>query len=177
MYTFHLEAVAPEAAAAAADGGGGGASPANANSPAAPAVDARVRALVDQIRASGMRAGIAIKPATPADSLFPYVDAGLVDLALIMTVEPGFGGQAYLPAAAAKCAALRRRSALLDVQVDGGIAPGASVEGAAGAGANVLVAGSAVFGADDPRAAIAALRGAVDAKAEDGAPVAAAPAG
>jgi ribulose-phosphate 3-epimerase len=151
MYTFHLEAVAPEQSTAA----GGGADQ----------VDPRVRALVERVRALGMRAGIAIKPATPAEALFPYVDAGLVDMALVMTVEPGFGGQSFQPEAAAKCAALRQRSKELDVQVDGGVAPGASVESAAAAGANVLVAGSAVFGAKDPGAAIKALKEAVDAKA------------
>ena len=163
MYTFHLEAVLAgggDAAPAAAPAAG-----AAAGAAAAAGVDPRVRALVERVRAAGMRAGIALKPATPAEALVPYVDAGLVDLALVMTVEPGFGGQAYQPEAAAKCAALRARSAALDVQVDGGIAPGSSVEGAAAAGANVLVAGSAVFGAPDPGAAIAALRGAVDARA------------
>jgi ribulose-phosphate 3-epimerase len=149
MYTFHLEAVvAPE-------------QPSGAEA----AVDPRVRALVERIRAAGMRAGIAIKPATPAEALFPYVDAGLVDMALVMTVEPGFGGQSFQPEAAAKCAALRQRAKDLDVQVDGGIAPGTSVESAAAAGANVLVAGSAVFGAKDPGAAIKALKEAVDARA------------
>jgi len=161
MYTFHLEAVAPLDAAANENG--------NAS---ATTVDPRVRTLVERVRSLGMRAGLAIKPATPAEALFPYVDAGLVDMALVMTVEPGFGGQAFQPAAAKKCAALRKRSPTLDVQVDGGIAPGASVECAAEAGANVLVAGSAVFGAKDPAEAIAALRAAVDGK--KGAAVAAA---
>lgn len=167
MYTFHLEAVAPEQQQQQQEAGDAAAAPAAAAGPApSSSVDPRVRALVERVRAAGMRAGIAIKPATSAEALFPYVDAGLVDMALVMTVEPGFGGQSFQAAAAGKCAALRARSAALDVQVDGGIAPGASVESAAEAGANVLVAGSAVFGAGDPGAAIAALRGAVDARAE-----------
>jgi ribulose-phosphate 3-epimerase len=161
MYTFHLEAVAKQEEQKSGDG----AAASDNAAPSSGVVDPRVRALVDRVRALGMRAGLAIKPATPAESLFPYIDAGLVDMALVMTVEPGFGGQSFMPGAAAKCVALRARSAELDVQVDGGIAPGASVESVAEAGANVLVAGSAVFGAPDPAAAMAALRQAVDVKA------------
>ncbi len=109
----------------------------------------------------GKRAGISVKPKTPAAVLLPYLD--LVDLVLVMTVEPGFGGQKFM---ADQLPKIRQIRAMLDelnpecdVEVDGGIdAETAPLVKAAGA--NVLVAGSAVFGKADRAAAIAALRGA-----------------
>jgi ribulose-phosphate 3-epimerase len=77
-----------------------------------------------------------------------------------MTVEPGFGGQKYMPECAEKCRLLRRHFPALHVQVDGGLSL-KTVEHAASCGANVIVAGSAVFGADDPRQVISGLRSAV----------------
>jgi len=78
-----------------------------------------------------------------------------------MTVEPGFGGQSYMPLCAEKCRALRSQFPQLAIQVDGGLAP-ATIDHAAECGANVIVAGSAVFGAPDCAVAIQTLRDAVD---------------
>ena len=100
------------------------------------------------VREAGARVGVALNPATPASAVAHVLD--LVDQVLVMTVNPGFGGQAYLPTMEPKIAEVRRlleaagRDGEVDVEVDGGIAP-ATVAGAAAAGANVLVAGSALF--------------------------------
>ena len=99
------------------------------------------------VREAGARAGVALNPATPFAAVEHVLD--LVDLVLVMTVNPGFGGQAYLASMEAKVAEARRRLderglAHVDVEVDGGIGP-ATVAGAAGAGANALVAGSALY--------------------------------
>ena len=80
---------------------------------------------------------------------------------LVMTVEPGFGGQKFQPEMMPKVKALRERYPDMDIQVDGGLAP-STIDAAAKAGANIIVAGSAVFGAPDPAAAIKSLRQAVD---------------
>jgi ribulose-phosphate 3-epimerase len=100
------------------------------------------------VREAGARVGVALNPATPAAAVAHVLD--LVDQVLVMTVSPGFGGQAYLATMEPKIAEVRRllevagRNGEVDVEVDGGIAP-ATVAGAAAAGANVLVAGSALF--------------------------------
>ena len=107
------------------------------------------------IRDAGKRAALALRPRTPVEALFPYLD--LCDMVLVMTVEPGFGGQAYMADMAPKIAALRARAPGLDIQVDGGLDP-TTVKHAAAQGANVIVAGSAVFRAPDAAVAIAALR-------------------
>jgi ribulose-phosphate 3-epimerase len=114
------------------------------------------------IRALGKKAGVTMNPATPVDTVEHVID--LVDLILVMSVNPGFGGQAFIPAAADKIARLRALAGArsIDIEVDGGI----TVETAplvARAGANVLVAGSAVFKGGNPdayRANIAAIRNA-----------------
>jgi len=101
------------------------------------------------VRSLGVQAAVAINPATPAVAVAHVLD--LVDMVLVMTVNPGFGGQAYIATMEPKIAEVRAMidaSGLdVDVEVDGGIAP-ATVAGAAAAGANVLVAGSALF--EDP---------------------------
>ena len=111
------------------------------------------------IRALGCKAGVTIKPATPAEVLFPYLDR--LDLVLVMSVEPGFGGQSFMEGSLDKVRALRaeidRRALSCLIEIDGGIAAETGAR-AVSAGADVLVAGSAVFGAPDPAAAIAALR-------------------
>jgi ribulose-phosphate 3-epimerase len=112
------------------------------------------------IRAAGALAGLSVKPGTPLE---PYLDVlREFDTLLVMTVEPGFGGQEFMPEVLPKVRTAREhvRSGHLRlfVEVDGGIAPD-TIEAAAEAGADVFVAGSAVFGADDPAAAIEALRG------------------
>ncbi len=111
------------------------------------------------IRAAGAMAGLSVKPGTPLE---PYLDLlREFDTLLVMTVEPGFGGQAFMPEVLPKVRLAREHVKAghlrLFVEVDGGIAPD-TIEAAAEAGADVFVAGSAVFGADDPGRAVAALR-------------------
>ncbi len=114
---------------------------------------------IQQIRQLNKRASVALNPHTPIDGL----NLVLPDLAsvLIMTVNPGFGGQAFIPEVLPKIRALRaeilRRGLSVDIVVDGGVGPGTAAL-VAEAGANVLVAGAAVFGQKDYRAAIAAIR-------------------
>jgi ribulose-phosphate 3-epimerase len=123
--------------------------------------------LARALRSAGARAGMALKPATPVE---PYVDLLTeLDMLLVMTVEPGFGGQSFLDVVLPK---LRRcREAIdgrdLDVwlQVDGGVSA-ETIERCAEAGADVFVAGSAVYGADDPAAAVTALRAAAERAAQ-----------
>ena len=116
-------------------------------------------ALARRLRGIGARAGIAVKPGTPIE---PYLELlGEFDLVLVMTVEPGFGGQAFMPETMPKLAALAEARARLGLdvrlQVDGGITVD-TIGVAAEAGADTFVAGSAVFGAEVPAEAIAALR-------------------
>jgi ribulose-phosphate 3-epimerase len=112
------------------------------------------------IRSHGKRAGVVLNPATPVESVAWVLD--LVDIILVMTVNPGFGGQAFLPSQLPKIAALRRMidasGRSIALSVDGGITPETAPH-VIGAGADTLVAGTAVFGAPDYAAAIAALRG------------------
>jgi ribulose-phosphate 3-epimerase len=114
---------------------------------------------LQQIRALGKKAGVSLNPHTPEDIL-RYV-LPLCDLVLVMSVNPGFGGQAFIPAVLPKLEALRRMidasGCDIDLEVDGGIKPG-TARYAVDAGADVLVAGSAVFNTGDYAAAIAALR-------------------
>jgi len=123
------------------------------------------RELVRYIHECGLLAGVAIKPATPADVLFELLDgphaAERPDMALVMTVEPGFGGQKFMASELPKVRLLRERYPDLNIEVDGGVGP-ATIDVAAEAGANVIVAGSAVFGAEDPADVIATLREAVN---------------
>ena len=112
------------------------------------------------IRALGKKAGVTMNPGTPVESVEPVID--LVDLILIMSVNPGFGGQKFIPGAVDKLRKLRALTAgrPIDIEIDGGITPEVAPE-AASAGANVLVAGSAVFKnrtAESYRANIAAIR-------------------
>jgi ribulose-phosphate 3-epimerase len=111
------------------------------------------------IRALGKKAGVSLNPGTPATSIEYVID--LVDLILVMSVNPGFGGQSFIPAAIEKISRLRAMAGgrPLDIEVDGGITP-QTAPAVAQAGANVLVAGSAVFkgGPAAYRASIAAIR-------------------
>ena len=123
--------------------------------------DDDIQETIDAIKAQGCKVGMTIKPGTPVEELGYYLDQ--LDLVLVMSVEPGFGGQKFMPAAVEKIAAIRaeaqRRGLSTDIEVDGGI-DAATAPLCAAAGANVLVAGSAVFGAKDPAAAMSAIRAA-----------------
>ena len=116
--------------------------------------------LIQSIKSMGMKAGIALNPGTPAVMVEPVIED--VDMVLVMTVNPGFGGQKFIPSMMRKVKAVREmaeRCGLdLDTEVDGGINDKTSRE-AIKAGANVLVAGSYVYGADDVKKAIESLRG------------------
>lgn len=117
------------------------------------------QALLDRLHEAGVGAALSVKPGTPAEAIFPFLDQ--LSMVLVMTVEPGFGGQKLMPETLQKAAAIRqecaRRGLSVDIEVDGGINAQTAVQ-AAQSGANVLVAGSAVFGAKDTAAAIRALR-------------------
>jgi ribulose-phosphate 3-epimerase len=121
---------------------------------------------LDAIRAKGKRAGVAINPGTPAGAIAEFIDR--LDVIIVMTVNPGFGGQAFMPDMLEKVREVRalagRRE--IDIEVDGGIGPD-NAGAAIAAGANVLVAGSALF-RGDPRGYaknIAAIREAAEARA------------
>ena len=118
--------------------------------------------LIDRIRERGIKAGIALNPATPEDALEYVVEA--VDMVLVMTVNPGFGGQAFIPEMVEKIANIRAMLGERDLEVDGGIdAESAGV--AAQAGANVFVAGSSIYGAASYLEAIEGLRHAAESVA------------
>lgn len=132
-YTFHLEAVETD--------------------------DLDVTGLCKAIRDKGMQVGIAIKPGTGVDALSDVI--ALVDMVLVMTVEPGFGGQSFMPNMMPKVLALRTAHPMLDIQVDGGLSP-STIDAAAKAGANLIVAGSSVFKPGvDPQVPISTMRKAV----------------
>lgn len=117
-----------------------------------------IPACIDLIRRAGARVGISLKPATPVAVLRDILP--LVDMVLIMSVEPGFGGQSFMPASLQKVAALRamiREQGLATlIEVDGGISA-ANARALYDAGADILVAGSSVFGAADPEQEISHL--------------------
>ena len=116
-------------------------------------------AAIEELHRLGKRAGLSVKPDTPAQALLPYINE--LDIALVMTVEPGFGGQEFIAAMLPKIAELRHiidnRGLSCELEVDGGINP-ETARLCIGAGANVLVAGSDIFGAPDRAARIAQLR-------------------
>ena len=110
----------------------------------------KVSETLSHIRSKGIKAAISVKPNTPIEKVFPYLDA--LDMVLIMTVEPGFGGQKLIPETLGKIRALReycdKNGYNIDIEVDGGIGPD-NVGLLTSNGANVIVAGSAIFKADD----------------------------
>ena len=118
-----------------------------------------VEAALDIIKRRGKKAAVSVKPATPIEAVYPYLEK--CDMVLVMTVEPGYGGQALIPETLEKVRKLKaeitRRGLNIDIQVDGGINP-ENASAAVSAGANVLVAGSSVFKAKDRKIAIDALR-------------------
>ncbi len=119
--------------------------------------------VVQQIKALGLKAGVALNPATPPEVLQDILPE--LDLVLIMSVNPGFGGQSFIPAALGKiartAAMLRQIGSQADLEVDGGIYA-ANAGPVMQAGANVLVSGTGVFGQPDWAAAIAGLRSATE---------------
>ena len=123
--------------------------------------DSPVEETIDLIRALGKIAALAVKPGTPVETVFPYLEK--LGMVLVMTVEPGFGGQSFMEDMMPKVKTLReeiiRRGLDVDIQVDGGVSM-KTVETCAKNGANVLVAGSAIFGAPDRKAMISDLRAA-----------------
>ncbi|KAK3394032.1 ribulose-phosphate 3-epimerase [Podospora didyma] len=125
--------------------------------------------LIRYIHDNEMLAGIAIKPGTPVDVLYDILDnpqeKERPDMVLVMTVEPGFGGQKFMASCLPKVEELRKRYPELNIEVDGGLGP-STIDQAADAGANVIVAGSAVFGAKDPAEVIALLREAIEKRNE-----------
>ena len=121
--------------------------------------DSDTEKTIDLIREKGKVAALAVKPGTEIEAVFPYLEK--LGMVLVMTVEPGFGGQSFMADMMDKIVALRaecaKRGLDMDIQVDGGIAL-STVETVAEAGANVLVAGSAIFGSEDPKETITLLR-------------------
>lgn len=121
--------------------------------------DSPVDKTIDKILSRGVKASLTVKPATPAEEIFPYLDR--LSMALIMTVEPGFGGQSFMANMMDKVTALRReidrRGLDCDIEVDGGINEN-TVAAAAKAGANVFVSGNAVFSSSDRKSAVKKLR-------------------
>ena len=122
--------------------------------------EANTHAAIAKIHARGKRAGVVLKPKTPAEAVLPFLEE--VELILVMTVEPGFGGQKFMADQMGKVSQIRRwideRNPACELEVDGGVAPD-TCRTCIDAGANVLVAGSAVYKAEDIPARIAQLRG------------------
>ena len=119
-----------------------------------------LRAAIDAVHSAGKRAGVVVKPGTPAEAVRPYIRD--VELVLVMTVEPGFGGQSFMADQMGKVRAVREMidafNPACELEVDGGVGPD-TFRACIDAGANVLVAGSAVYGAEDIPARIRLLRG------------------
>lgn len=118
-----------------------------------------VRETLTRIKEARIYAAVSIKPGTPADVINEYID--ILDMVLVMTVEPGFGGQKFIEACLPKIAQVRgiidAKNPKCLLEIDGGVTP-ENAPRAVSAGANVLVAGSSVFGAPDIKAAVSALR-------------------
>lgn len=112
-----------------------------------------------KVKEAGMRVGIGIKPNTSIDVVEEFIDDA--DMILIMTVEPGFGGQKFMHNMMPKIQMLREKYPYLDIEVDGGVSPGVSIEACAKAGANMIVSGTGVVKADDPAKAMSDMRASV----------------
>ena len=115
-----------------------------------------LRAVLEKIRELGAGAGVSIKPGTGVDAIKDVLD--IVDIVLIMTVEPGFSGQSFMADMLPKCGELRDLGYEGDICIDGGV-KGENAKACIDAGANVLVSASYVFGAEDRVAALKSLRG------------------
>lgn len=121
--------------------------------------DSDIQQTIDKIKSRGVKVGLVVKPNTPASAVFPYLKD--LDLVLVMTVEPGFGGQSFmadmLPKVAEIKAEAKKLGIEMPVEVDGGIGA-ETIAQAASAGVDICVAGTAVFKAEDATKAIAELR-------------------
>ncbi len=121
--------------------------------------DSDVSETIDKIHSMGIKAGLSIRPKTPVDTLIPYLDA--LDMVLIMSVEPGFGGQGFMEDSLQKVRDLKKLIAEsgreVDIQIDGGINAD-TAKLAVQAGANVLVSGSYLFNSDSMKEAISGLK-------------------
>ncbi|KAF9462135.1 Ribulose-phosphate 3-epimerase [Collybia nuda] len=120
--------------------------------------------LIHAIHARKMKAGVAISPDTPSTAITDEI-ANAADMLLVMTVYPGRGGQAFLERCVPKVAELRARFPNIDIEVDGGVGP-KTIDVCAHAGSNVIVAGTAIFGAEHPEQVIADLKSTVGAAQE-----------
>jgi ribulose-phosphate 3-epimerase len=127
--------------------------------------DCDVEDTLRKIRSLGCKAGITVNPPTPVESIFNCVEKGLVDEVLVMSVNPGFGGQKYIAAAEAKVAEIRRRWPDMLISIDGGIDL-ETVKPAAAHGANLFVAGTSLFKAPDMKTAVAQMRANAEASYE-----------
>ncbi|KAJ4428940.1 hypothetical protein ANN_25936 [Periplaneta americana] len=112
-----------------------------------------------KVREAGMKVGLALKPGTGVEAVQQYIDQA--DMILIMTVEPGFGGQKFMKDMMEKVQWLRQNYPDLDIEVDGGVGP-TTIQACAEAGANMIVSGTAVIGAEDPGKVIATMRDIVE---------------
>lgn len=118
--------------------------------------------LVKKIKSKGMRPGVSLRPGTPIEEVYPLVEGeNPVEMVLVMTVEPGFGGQKFMPEMMEKVRVLRAKYPSLDIEVDGGLGP-STIDMAASAGANCIVAGSSVFGSPEPAQVILHMRKSVE---------------
>lgn len=121
--------------------------------------DSDIQKTIDKIKSSGVKVGLVIKPKTPASAVFPYLKD--LDMVLVMTVEPGFGGQSFMADMLPKVAEIKKEAKKLGiempVEVDGGIGA-ETIAQAASAGVDICVAGTAVFKAEDARKAIYELK-------------------
>ncbi|KAF5396090.1 Ribulose-phosphate 3-epimerase [Paragonimus heterotremus] len=111
------------------------------------------------IREADMKVGLGIKPKTPVTEILPYIDS--VDLILIMTVEPGFGGQKFMQDMLPKVKYLRDRYADLDIEVDGGV-NSKTIRECVAAGANMIVSGTEITSSSDPASVIRLMRSTVE---------------
>jgi len=117
--------------------------------------------LIENIHKRNMKAGVAISPDTPSTAITDEI-AEVADMLLVMTVYPGRGGQKFIDRCVSKVAELRARFPHKDIEVDGGVGP-KTIGACAEAGSNVIVAGTAIFGADNPSAVIEQLKNTVNA--------------
>lgn len=117
--------------------------------------DSDIKTTIDKIKSLGVKPALAVKPNTPIDIILPYLDE--LAMVLIMTVEPGFGGQSFMECTMPKIEQIRKINKSIDIEVDGGINL-STIKTAAKAGANVFVAGSAIFNSTNPKDTISELK-------------------